>query len=170
MNVDYVNNQSAKCRGRRDKTRNHYRRSTVIDHRTAAYGAFVLRVALGLAALSHGLLKLLVFTPAGTVAFFASLGYPAPLAWAVMLVEVVGGVALILGVYARIVAVVQIPILLGALLVHLPNGWMFANANGGWEYPLFWAAGLVTLALVGPGAFALREVPSQWGQASPRLA
>src|SRR5215212_3608684 len=134
----------------------HHWRLPVIDHRTAAYGAFVLRMALGLAALSHGLLKLFVFTPAGTVAFFASLGYPAPLAWAVMLVEIVGGIALILGFYARIVAVVQVPILLGALLVHLPNGWMFANANGGWEYPLFWAAGLVTLALVGPGAFALR--------------
>jgi putative oxidoreductase len=147
-----------------------YWRKIVIDHRTAAYGAFVLRMALGLAALSHGLLKLFVFTPAGTVAFFASLGYPAPLAWAVMLVEIVGGIALILGFYARIVAVVQVPILLGALLVHLPNGWMFANANGGWEYPLFWAAGLVTLALVGPGAFALREVPFQVGQALPRLA
>ena len=84
-----------------------------------------------------------MFTPAGTVGFFASLGYPAALAWAVMLIETLGGVALILGFYARVVALVQIPILLGAMLVHLPNGWMFANANGGWEYPLFWAAALL---------------------------
>ena len=68
------------------------------------------------------------------------------------------GVALIFGFYARVVALVQILILLGALMVHLPNGWMFANANGGWEYPLFWASALVVLILTGPGAFAMRDV------------
>jgi putative oxidoreductase len=98
----------------------------MIDHRTAEYGALVLRVALGVAALAHGLLKIFVFTPAGTVGFFASLGYPPALAWAVMLIEIGGGIALILGFYARLAA-----------LVHLPNGWLFANANGGWEYPVF---------------------------------
>jgi uncharacterized membrane protein YphA (DoxX/SURF4 family) len=40
----------------------------MIDHRTAAYGALVLRVALGLAALAHGLLKISVFTPAARLA------------------------------------------------------------------------------------------------------
>ena len=139
----------------------------MIDHRTAAYGALVLRVALGLAALAHGLLKVFVFTPAGTVGFFESLGYPAVLAWAVMAIEIVGGIALILGFYARIVALVQIPVLLGAALVHLPNGWLFANANGGWEYPVFWAAALAALVLIGPGAHALRDVA---GTPSARLA
>jgi putative oxidoreductase len=141
----------------------------MIDLRTAAYGAFVLRVTLGVAALSHGLTKLLVFTPAGTVGFFGSLGYPAWLAWAVMLIEIIGGAALLVGCYARIVALVQIPILLGAVMVHLPNGWMFAAPNGGWEYPLFWAAALLTLVLVGPGAFAMRDLDSL-GTTSPRLA
>ena len=136
----------------------------MIDDRTATYGALVLRVSLGVAALAHGLMKFLVFTPAGTVGFFASLGYPAALAWAVMLIETLGGVALILGFYARLVALIQIPILLGAMLVHLPNGWMFANANGGWEYPLFWMAALLALALIGPGAHAVRDIK---GAASP---
>ena len=117
---------------------------------------------------SHGLIKLLVFTPAGTVGFFASLGYPAALAWAVMAIEILGGVALILGFYARAVALVQIPVLLGALLVHLPNGWMFANANGGWEYPLFWAAALLALALIGPGAYAMRDIEAS-GALSPAM-
>ena len=139
----------------------------MIDHRTAAYGALVLRVALGLAALAHGLLKVFVFTPAGTVGFFESLGYPAVLAWAVMAIEIVGGIALILGFYARVVALVQIPVLLGAALVHLPNGWLFANANGGWEYPVFWAAALAALVLIGPGAHALRDVA---GTPAARLA
>ena len=139
----------------------------MIDHRTAEYGALVLRVALGLAALAHGLLKVFVFTPAGTVGFFESLGYPAVLAWAVMAIEIVGGIALILGFYARVVALVQIPVLLGAALVHLPNGWLFANANGGWEYPVFWAAALAALVLIGPGAHALRDVA---GTPAGRLA
>ena len=139
----------------------------MIDQRTAAYGALVLRVSLGLAALAHGLLKFLVFTSGGTVGFFASLGYPAALAWAVMLIETLGGIALILGFYARLVALIQIPILLGAMLVHLPNGWMFANANGGWEYPVFWAAALLALVLIGPGAHAMRDIE---GAPSPRLA
>ena len=39
----------------------------MIDDRTATYGALILRVSLGVAALAHGLMKLLVFTPAGTV-------------------------------------------------------------------------------------------------------
>ena len=139
----------------------------MIDHRTAEYGALVLRVALGIAALAHGLLKVFVFTPAGTVGFFESLGYPAALAWAVMAIEILGGIALILGFYARVVALVQIPVLLGAALVHLPNGWLFANANGGWEYPVFWAAALAALVLIGPGAHALRDVA---GTPSARLA
>jgi len=37
---------------------------------------------------------------------------------------------------------------------------MFASPNGGWEYPLFWAAALVALALVGPGTWAMRDVES----------
>lgn len=130
----------------------------MIDDRTAAYGAFVLRVTLGVAALAHGLLKVFVFGPAGTVGFFGSLGYPAALASFVMAAEVLGGLALIVGFHARIAAIVQIPVLLGAAGVHWANGWMFASPNGGWEYPVFWAAALVALALIGPGAFALRDL------------
>ena len=130
----------------------------MIDSRTAAYGALVLRVALGVLALSHGLTKLLVFTPAGTVGFFASLGYPAFVAWFAMIVETVGGAGADPGrLRPGGRPLLQLPVLLGATLVHLPNGWMFANPNGGFEYPLFWATALLALALIGPGAFALRE-------------
>ena len=45
--------------------------------------------------------------------------------------------------------------LLGALVVHGGNGWMFSNANGGWEFPAFWAVAQVILALLGDGAAAL---------------
>jgi putative oxidoreductase len=123
---------------------------------TAIYGAFVLRFALGVAALAHGLLKVFVFTPAGTVGFFGSLGLPAVAAYLVILAEVGGGLLLIAGAYVRLVSLALVPVLLGALWVHSGNGWMFANPKGGWEFPAFWTVALIAQALIGPGAFALK--------------
>ena len=55
-------------------------------------------------------------------------------------------------------AVALIPVLLGAIVtVHGPAGFWFTNANGGWEYPAFWIVGLIALALLGDGPFALRR-------------
>ena len=65
-----------------------------IDTRTAPYAAFVLRLALGSMFIAHGLLKLMVFTPAGTVKFFESNGLPGPLAYAVIAAELLGGAAI----------------------------------------------------------------------------
>ncbi|HEV7370067.1 DoxX family protein [Arenibaculum sp.] len=121
----------------------------------ASYAALVLRLALGVMFLAHGLTKVLVFTPAGTEAFFASLGLPPFLAYLTMLAEVGGGLLLILGVQVRWVALAQLPILLGATVVHAGNGWGFGNPGGGWEYPAFLAAAQVSLILLGDGALAL---------------
>ena len=130
------------------------------DTNLTPYAATLLRVSLGTMALAHGLLKILVFTPAGTVGFFASLGLPAFLAYATICIEVVGGVALIAGVFTRYVSIAMIPILLGATYVHSSAGWMFSNEGGGWEFPAFWAVALVVQALLGNGAFALK-LPSR---------
>lgn len=127
------------------------------DQRTAPWASLILRLALGILFLAHFGLKFFVFTPAGTANFFASLGLPGWLAWVTMAVELVGAIALILGVYARIVAIILIPILLGAIFtVHGPAGFFFTNANGGWEFPAFWIVGLVALALTGDGKYALK--------------
>ena len=130
------------------------------DTNLTPYAATLLRVSLGTMALAHGLLKIFVFTPAGTVGFFASLGLPAFLAYATIGIEVVGGVALIAGVFTRYVSIAMIPILLGATYVHSSAGWMFSNEGGGWEFPAFWTVALVVQALLGNGAFALK-LPSQ---------
>lgn len=122
----------------------------------APYAAALLRISLGVLALAHGLLKILVFTPAGTVGFFASLGLPAILAYATIGVEIVAGIALIAGVFTRYVSIAMVPILLGATFVHSGAGWLFSNEGGGWEFPAFWAVALVVQALLGDGAFALR--------------
>ncbi len=131
-----------------------------IDSRTAPYAALLLRVSLGALFLAHAGLKLFVFTPAGTERFFASLGVPGWVGLVVIAAEIIAGMALIVGFHARVVAVVMIPDLLGAIaLVHIHNGFFFTAKGGGYEYPLFWAIALAVLALVGNGAWAVRPGP-----------
>ena len=133
----------------------------MIDARTAPYAATALRAALGILFIAHAGLKLFVFTPAGTAQFFGSLGLPGPLAYLVILAEIIGGIALIAGVYSRIVALALIPILLGAIVtVHGPAGFFLTNPNGGWEFLALWVVGLIAVALLGDGAYALKPAPA----------
>lgn len=128
----------------------------MIDTRTAPYAALMLRVSLGLLFLAHAGLKFFVFTPAGTVGFFQSLGLPAALAYVTILAEVIGALLLISGLFARYVSLALLPILIGAIVfVHAQNGWLFSNENGGWEFPAFWALALIVQSLLGSGAYAL---------------
>jgi putative oxidoreductase len=95
---------------------------------------------------------------AGITKYFASLGLPEWFAWAVALYETIGGLALLLGVYARWVAVLLgIHLLFAAYLGHAGNGWMFSAKGGGYEFPVFWAMACFVLALVGDGAHALKK-------------
>jgi putative oxidoreductase len=132
----------------------------MIDSRTAPYAALLLRLTLGGLFLAHASLKIFTFTPAGTAKFFVSVGLPAGLAYVVIAAEVLGGIALILGVWTRVVAIAVTPILLGAIFtVHGAAGFFFDNAHGGWEYPAFWIVALIVQALLGDGAYALRAAP-----------
>lgn len=115
----------------------------------------ILRSSLGVMFIAHGLLKVLVFTLPGTVQFFESVGFPGWMAYVVAYSEIGGGVLLIAGVYTRVVALAFIPILLGSLFVHIGNGWLFTNANGGWEYPAFLTIIAVVVALLGSGKYAV---------------
>ena len=133
---------------------------TTIDTTASApnadLAALILRVTNGILFLLHAGLKLFVFTPAGTVGFFESIGLPGFLAYIVIAAELLGGIALILGYKTRIVSLGLILVLLGAIFtVHLSAGFFFSNANGGWEYPAFWAVTLLVLSLLGDGAYAL---------------
>ena len=119
-------------------------------------GATLLRLALGTMYLAHAGLKVFTFTMAGTVQFFASLGYPAWVAYAVVAAEALAGVLLIAGFKVRAVATAMLPVLLGAAVVHWPNGWVFNAQGGGWEYPVFLAIASIVQALIGQGAYALR--------------
>lgn len=122
-----------------------------------ALAALLLRVSMGIMLLAHGLLlKVMTFGIPGTVGFFQSIGYPGALAYLVIAVEILGGIALILGFYSRWVSLIALPVLLGATLQHLGNGWVFSGAGGGWEFPAFWSLALVVQALLGDGVLAFR--------------
>ena len=128
----------------------------MIDNRTAPYAALVLRVSLGLMFVAHSLvLKHFTYSLAGTVQFFESIGLPGALAYATFWAELIGGIALIAGIGSRWVALALIPILAGATWVHIGNGWVFSNPNGGWEYPVFLIAASLVVALLGDGRYAL---------------
>ena len=121
----------------------------------ALNAALINRLALGTMFLAHGLMKVFVFTLPGTVSFFQSIGFPAWTAYAVVFAEIAGGAALILGVRTRLVSIALLPTLLGALYVHLGNGWVFSAPNGGWEYPAFLVVSAIVQVLLGDGRFAL---------------
>lgn len=127
----------------------------MIDRPLSPYAATLLRASLGAMWISHALLKLLVFTIVGFEGFLASHGMPVFVAWPVVLMEIVGGILILLGWHGRIVSLLLLPILAGAMAAHIGNGWVFSNANGGWEYPLFLIAMSIVHALLGDGAFAL---------------
>ena len=125
----------------------------------AAYAALILRIALGMMFIAHAMLKIIVFTPAGTVGFFASLGVPGWFAYPVMFAELAGGMILIAGLQTRFVSLALIPVLLGSIvLVHGGNGWLYTNENGGWEYSAFLIAASLALALLGDGAYSVKEL------------
>lgn len=124
---------------------------------SSAYGIALLRISLGLMWVAHALLKWFVFTLPGTAQYFDSIGIPGGLAYPVFAVELLGGIALLLGFYARQVAVALVPVMVVAAWVHVPNGWAHTNAGGGWEYPVFLIVASVALWLLGDGTHALRR-------------
>lgn len=131
----------------------------------ADYAATLLRVSSGALFIAHGLMKVFVFTIPGTVGYFESLGLPGAFAYLTILAEVGGGLALVLGVATRAVALALIPVLLGATWVHSGNGWVFSSEGGGWEFPLFWAIVQGTIALLGSGAYALKPSTGRFAAA-----
>ena len=145
----------------------------MIDDKLSPYGAFALRASLGIMFIAHAWLKFGIFTVPGFQQFVGMVGLPPFLAWPIILAEFLGGLAILFGVYGRAVSALLIPVLLGAVVIHFPNGWVFNAPNGGWEYPAFLALAAVAHILIGDGAFAARPValssPSS-GRPVPRVA
>jgi putative oxidoreductase len=126
------------------------------DNRYAPYAALLLRLSLGILFLAHGFyMKILGFGFAGTMGYFASIGYPPVFGAIVPVAETLAGIALVLGIWVPLVSLLTLPVLVGATLQHAGNGWVFSNAGGGWEFPVFWIAVMLVQAGLGAGAHAL---------------
>jgi putative oxidoreductase len=128
---------------------------------TAPYATLLLRLTLGVVFIAHALVKVLVLTLPGTAAFFIQHGFPGWTAYAVFIAELLGGIALVAGIYTRAIAIALLPVMFGAFTVHWPNGWYFGAPNGGWEYIAVLLAALVVQAGLGAGPFALAGTSSE---------
>ncbi|MFI6298656.1 DoxX family protein [Nonomuraea sp. NPDC050790] len=123
------------------------------------FSLLIGRVVLGAVFLVHGLQKFTGEGIAGVTGFFASLGVPLPgvAAPVVAVLEVGGGIALILGAALPIVGTLLAVDMLGAIvLVHFKNG--FSVAEGGYEFVLALAAFSLVIAFSEGGALAVDNI------------
>lgn len=141
------------------------------DRQLTDHATLLLRVSMGIMFLAHGIvLKYLTFTPAGTAQYFESIGYPAFTAYVVIAGEAIGGLLLIAGYKVRLVSLAFIPLLIGATLQHVGNGWVFSADGGGFEFPVFWTIALVVQALLGAGSYAFDTINVSPKGRQPALA
>ena len=115
------------------------------------WGITAIRVVVGIVFLMHGGQKLFIWGFSDVAAFLGQLGIPAPMLASIIvtLVELLGGLALFLGLFTRWVAILlAIDMAVAILTVHLPNGFFLPE---GFEYPLTLLAANVSLALLGSG-------------------
>ena len=114
-----------------------------------------LRVIVGVVFIAHGAQKLFVFGLDGVTAGFAGMGVPLAgiAAPAVALVEFLGGMALVAGLFTRVAGVGLAVVMLGAMLmVHLAAGFF---APDGIEFTLTLFTAAIALVLTGPGEYSL---------------
>ena len=126
----------------------------------------ILRLAVGGIMFVHGSQKLFGWFDgsgiAGFVGWMASLHVPAAIAWLAIITEFFGGLALVLGLFARPAALaIAFEMLVAIRLVHWKTGFFMnwgsvANRGEGWEYTFLLFAAAVTLALAGPGAYVFQ--------------
>jgi putative oxidoreductase len=119
------------------------------SHKLLAYGSLPIRIVAGITFVAHGLPKF--ENIAGTQGFFGSIGLPPELALPVGLLEVIGGIFLLVGVVTRISAALFIIDMIGAIvLVRLPDGFV-----DGYELESLLTAISVSLLITGPGRISV---------------
>ena len=133
-----------------------------------AWYALPLRLMVGFGFMQHGYAKL-ARGPDDFINVLHAIGVPAPflLGWATILVELIGGLFILLGALVPLAAIPMIVVLLAAIFsVHLPNGFSSIKLQSfdaagahfgqpGYETDLLYLAALIALVLGGPDPLAL---------------
>jgi putative oxidoreductase len=115
------------------------------------FAPLVLRIVLGIIFIVHGAMKFMHMSRAEHLFSKLSIPLPGIAAPAIALLEVIGGIALILGLGSRFFAL----LLAIDMLVAIAIAKVHAGFVGGWEFELVLLAGLLALACGGPGAISL---------------
>jgi putative oxidoreductase len=138
-----------------------------------AWGTTLLRANLGVVYLAHGWYALSLGLDA-VAGYMPRMGFPAVaarwLAWYLLVVHLAGGALILVGLWTRLAALLQVPIMMSAVfLLHLSQGFFLKALTvpsadgprqiaGGYEYPLLVLVATVALVLLGPGRLALDGV------------
>ncbi|TWE01716.1 putative membrane protein YphA (DoxX/SURF4 family) [Neobacillus bataviensis] len=118
----------------------------------------ILRVVVGITFFVHGVVKFQGGIE-NIVGWFGAIGLPGFLAYVVATIEVVGGIALILGLGSRVVAALLALLMVGATLkVKLAVGFLGNGEMAGYELDLALLAMSVFIAINGSKMFALDQV------------
>jgi putative oxidoreductase len=127
------------------------------EWRVAQWGMVPLRIVIGLAFLMHGGMKLFSFGIGGTAGFLGKMGVPIPGVSAVVLivVELLGGLAILIGFYARWAAAALAFDMLVAILVAKLHGGYFAP--NGFELELDLLGACLTILVAGSGGMSVQN-------------
>lgn len=137
------------------------------------WGIALVRLALGVVFVVHGVGKLLDVGPTATgidgfAGFLAGLGIPLPelVALGVALVETFGGLFVLVGFLTRYVAaLIAVDMLAATVLVHFPQG--FAVSNGGYEFTLTLFLVALSVVFFGSGAISVDRAVLDRGMRVP---
>lgn len=133
--------------------------------RQQGLGMFVLRLSLGLIFVLHGWMNVIGGQGSFVREMLAMAGWSAPdlLVWLITGLELLGGLALMLGMFTREVALIlAVEMVVAVALFHIRQGFFIVAVPNvplayGFEYHLALLGGLACLALGGPGTFALQH-------------
>ncbi|MEM7551613.1 MAG: DoxX family protein [Bacteroidota bacterium] len=119
--------------------------------------SLILRVSLGGMFFLHGIGKPFVVGMEKVTLGFIEKGFPEWTAYFSSVIEILGGLMLVLGLYTRLGSLLLIPITIGILVYHFPNGWVFHNSGGGWEYPQLMLISLIVTFFLGSGKYGIKK-------------
>ncbi|MBI5220829.1 MAG: DoxX family protein [Candidatus Liptonbacteria bacterium] len=119
------------------------------SYRNADLALLLIRLGLAAIFLFHGIAKAIDLS--GTAQFFSVIGLNAPIAYLVIVIETLGGLAMFLGVWPRVAGIALAITMLGAMItVKFAKGF-----GGGWEFDLILFLAALAVALAGPGKYAI---------------